>query len=287
MRYSIDVTTETQAQSVIAATTRGTPALRLDHVSVRLGDRLALDDIDVEVAPGAFVGLIGPNGSGKSTLLRAVLGVLPLDAGSIEVEGKAPDEARDLFAYLPQRRQQDLDLPIRAWDVVMMGRIRRTGWLRPLRREDRDAVARALELVRLSDRRNSPIGEMSFGQQQRVFFARALAQEGSILLLDEPMNGVDPQTQELFVDLLRGFHAEGKTIVMATHDLTQAAAMCDNLCVLNQRLIAYGSVAEVLTEEVLSDAYGVHLHFRPGAAAPGHLLGDVHHHEHDAPDVGA
>jgi ABC-type Mn2+/Zn2+ transport system ATPase subunit len=168
-------------------------------------------------------------------------------------------------------------------DVVMMGRIRHTGLLRPLRRVDREAVDQALALVGLSDRRNSAIGEMSFGQQQRVFFARALAQEGSILLLDEPMNGVDPQTQELFVELLRGFHAQGKTIVMATHDLTQAAAMCDNLCVVNQRLIAYGSVEEVLTEQVLSEAYGVHLHFRPGEAAPGHLIGDVHHHDDEAP----
>ena len=122
---------------------------------------------------------------------------------------------------------------------------------------------------------------MSFGQQQRVFFARALAQEGDIILLDEPMNGVDPQTQELFMDLLRSFHSGGKTIVMATHDLTQAAALCDNLCVLNQRLVAYGPVAEVLNEDVLSDAYGVHLHFAPDERALAHLLGDVHHHEGD------
>ena len=260
-----------------------TPALRLNGVSVRLGERLALSEIDLEVAKGAFVGLIGPNGSGKSTLLRAILGVLPLEAGSIEVDGRPPAEARDLFAYLPQRRAQNLDLPLRTRDIVMMGRMRHTGLLRPVRRDDREAVEQALALVGLSDRRNSAIGEMSFGQQQRVFFARALAQEGSILLLDEPMNGVDPQTQELFVELLTGFHAQGKTIVMATHDLTQAAALCDNLCVVNQRLIAYGSVEQVLTEDVLSEAYGVHLHFRPGEAAPGHLIGDVHHHDDEAP----
>jgi ABC-type Mn2+/Zn2+ transport system ATPase subunit len=137
--------------------------------------------------------------------------------------------------------------------------------------------------VGLSDRRNSPIGQMSFGQQQRVFFARALAQEGDILLLDEPMNGIDPQTQDLFVDLLRRLHGEGKTIVMATHDLTQAAAMCDNLCVLKQTLVAYGPVEDVLNEDVLSEAYGVHLHFQPGVSAKGHLIGDVHHHDDDMP----
>jgi manganese/iron transport system ATP-binding protein len=277
------MTLGTQTAERAPVNQRTASALRLGGVSVRLGQRLALEDVSFEVANGAFVGLIGPNGSGKSTLLRAVLGILPLEAGAIEVEGRPPAEARDSFAYLPQRRQQDLDLPLHVRDVVMMGRIRRTGWFRPARRQDREAVDAALATVGLSQRRDSPIGELSFGQQQRVFFARALAQEGKILLLDEPMNGVDPQTQELFVELLRGFHAAGKTIVMATHDLTQAAAMCDNLCVLNRRLIAYGSVEQVLTEDVLAEAYGVHLHFRPGEAAAGHLIGDVHHHEDEAP----
>jgi ABC-type Mn2+/Zn2+ transport system ATPase subunit len=264
-----------------SSTPVATPAIAVRNVSVRLGDRLALSDLTIDVASGAFVGLIGPNGSGKSTLLRAIMGVVPLSDGRIEVGGMAIDDARDRFAYLPQRQRVDLEMPVKAWDVVMMGRIRRTGLLRPLRRQDRDAVDHALEMVGLSDRRHSAIGQMSFGQQQRVFFARALAQEGDIILLDEPMNGVDPQTQELFVQLLRRFHAEGKTIVMATHDLTQAAAMCDNLCVLNQRLVAYGPVEDVLNEEVLREAYGLHLHFQPAAAAPGHLLGDVHHHDDD------
>jgi ABC-type Mn2+/Zn2+ transport system ATPase subunit len=161
----------------------------------------------------------------------------------------------------------------------MMGRIRHTGWLRPARSVDKQAVRAAFDAVGLYERRNSRIGEMSFGQQQRVFFARALAQEGDIILLDEPMNGVDPQTQELFIGLLRDFHRHGRTIVMATHDLTQAAAMCDNLCVLNQRLVAYGPVEEVLNEEVLREAYGIHLHFDPGDHTHAHLLGDVHHHE--------
>jgi ABC-type Mn2+/Zn2+ transport system ATPase subunit len=260
-------------------TQRRAAAVAIRHVSVRLGDRLALSDIDLDVQHGAFVGLIGPNGSGKSTLLRAVLGIVPLSSGSVVVDGRPPADGRDVFSYLPQRRHVDLDLPLRAWDVVMLGRIRHTGLFRPVRREDRDVVDEALDRVGLSDRRNSAIGEMSFGQQQRVFFARALAQQGSLLLLDEPMNGVDPQTQELFVELLSGFHAEGKTIIMATHDLTQAAAICDSICVLRQHLVAYGPVAGVLTEDVLRDAYGVHLHFAQGAAAPGHLLGDVHHHD--------
>ncbi len=249
--------------------TQTATAVRLQGVSVRLGDRLALDNVSVGIEAGTFVGLIGPNGSGKSTMLRAILGVVPLASGEVTIGGLDPNRARDRFAYLPQRRQIDLDVPVRAWDVVMMGRIRHTGWLRPVRREDRETAEWALNLVGLLHRRNSNIGEMSFGQQQRVFFARALAQRGDILLLDEPMNGVDPQTQELFIELLRGFHREGKTIVMATHDLTQAAAMCDNLCVLNQHLVGYGTVEDVLTEDVLREAYGIHLHFAPGRAPAG------------------
>lgn len=250
--------------------------LGFERVSVRLGDRLALSDVELQIEAGAFVGLIGPNGSGKSTLLRAALGVLPLAEGRVEVEGRSPDEARDAFAYLPQRQQVELDLPLRAWDVVMMGRLRHTGWLRPASRDDRDVVGWALERVGLMDRRGSSIGEMSFGQQQRVFFARALAQQGRLALLDEPMNGVDSKTQDLFLELLGEFKAAGRTIVMATHDLNQAAEACDTLCVLNQRLIAYGPVHETLTEAVLREAYGVHLHLT-GDAAERHLLEDVHH----------
>jgi ABC-type Mn2+/Zn2+ transport system ATPase subunit len=130
----------------------------------------------------------------------------------------------------------------------------------------------------MADRRNTAIGTLSFGEQQRVFFARMLAQEGSLLLLDEPMNGVDSPTQEIFLELLQGFHAEGKTIVMATHDLYQAAEACDTLCVLNQRLIAYGPVKAALSEEVLTEAYGVHLHLRGSGEGLSHLLEDVHHH---------
>ena len=273
--------TETRPQ--LGAGAKAAVAIHLDGVSVRLGDRLALANVSLSIAEGAFVGLIGPNGSGKSTLLRTVLSVLPTAAGEVRIGGVEPSQARDRFSYLPQRQHVDLDLPVRAWDVVMMGRIRHTGWIRPLRRQDKDVVGWALDLVGLSHRSQSSIGEMSFGQQQRVFFARALAQEGDVLLLDEPMNGVDPQTQELFIELLRRFHREGKTIVMATHDLTQAAALCDNLCVLNQHLVAYGPVSEVLNEDVLREAYGIHLHFAPGEHAHGHLLGDVHHHEAEVP----
>jgi ABC-type Mn2+/Zn2+ transport system ATPase subunit len=247
-----------------------------------LGDRLALEDVSCEVAAGSFVGLIGPNGSGKSTLIRAVLGIVPALEGSIEVEGRPIGVMRDAIGFLPQRQQVEIEVPLRAWDVVLMGRLRRGSWLRAPGRQDREVAAWALQQVGLHDRRNSSISEMSFGQQQRVFFARTLAQEGRIILLDEPMNGVDVKTQELFLELLQRFHREGKTIVMATHDLNQAACVCDNLCVLNRRLVAYGPIDQTLTNEVLQAAYGAHIHFVEGQDAP-HLqvLEDVHHHATD------
>jgi manganese/iron transport system ATP-binding protein len=255
------------------------PVIRVQDVSVRLGERVALRDVTFDLNAGAFVGLLGPNGSGKSTLIRAILGVLPLASGRIEVAGGSPKDARDLFSYLPQRRVVDIEAPIEVWDVVMMGRMRKTGLFRTPSRADREAVAWSLERVGMADRRRSPIGQLSFGQQQRVFFARALAQEGPLLLLDEPMNGVDSRTQDLFVEQLTAFQAEGKTIIMATHDLNMAACVCDTLCFLNQRLVAFGPVAETFTSDVLRAAYGSHLHFVE-VDRNGHpeVLEDAHHH---------
>jgi ABC-type Mn2+/Zn2+ transport system ATPase subunit len=266
---------KTKPEQAQPASARLAPAIRIERVSVSLGGRVALRDITCSIAPGAFVGLIGPNGSGKSTLLRSILGILPLAQGLIEVAGRQPEAARDLFAYLPQRSQLELDLPLRAWDIVMMGRLRHAGLLRGASRRDNEVAGVALERVGLADRRNSAIGEMSFGQQQRALFARALAQEGQIVLLDEPMNGVDSTTRDVFLDVLRSLHAEGKTVVMATHDLSQAVEVCDNLCILDQRLVAYGPPDLTLTEETLREAYGVHLHL----PAADHILEDAHHHE--------
>ncbi|MGE0056711.1 MAG: metal ABC transporter ATP-binding protein [Dehalococcoidia bacterium] len=260
------------------------PPLRVRDLSVRLGDRLALDRVSFEVAPGSFLGLIGPNGSGKSTLLRSILGILPVAGGRVEAGGLPLERARHVFAYLPQRSALELDLPLRAQDVVMMGRLRHSGWLRSPSKHDREVVADALSRVGLSDRRNSPISEMSFGQQQRVLFARALAQEGRIILLDEPMNGVDAQTQRLFLEVLASFKAEGRSVIMATHDLNQVAENCDTICVLSQHLIAYGPTAETLTESVLQEAYGLHLHFMHGGEGTqrhlDHIFEESHHHEH-------
>ena len=253
--------------------------IRIERASVSLGERPALTDISCVIASGSFVGLIGPNGSGKSTLLRAILGITRLASGRIEIGGVQPAEAREQFAYLPQRKDLELDLPLRALDVVLMGRLRPGAWLRSPSKLDKEMAESALKRVGLAASRRSPIGELSFGQQQRVLFARTLAQEGSIVLLDEPMTGVDPQTQDVFLEILGSMRDEGRTVIMATHDLNQAAANCDTVCVLNQRLVAFGPLRETLTESVLSDAYGTHLHLMHGEEHMDHILEDVHHHE--------
>lgn len=255
------------------------PAIKIDKVTVLLGERAALSDVSCLIDSGSFVGVIGPNGSGKSTLLRAILGVLSLDSGRIEIGGRTPVEAREAFAYLPQRKDLELDLPLRALDVVLMGRLRHAGWLRAPSKADKDTAESALERVGLAELRRSPIGELSFGQQQRVFFARTLAQGGSVVLVDEPMTGVDSQTQDVFLEILGSMRAEGRTVIMATHDLNQAAANCDTVCVLNQRLVAFGPTQETLTESVLSDAYGTHLHLMHGEEHFDHILEDAHHHK--------
>ena len=255
------------------------PAIRIDKVSVLLGERPALSEISCVIDPGSFLGVIGPNGSGKSTLLRAILGVLGLASGRIDMDGRTPTEAREVFAYLPQRKDLELDLPLRALDVALMGRLRHAGWLRSPSKSDKEAAEGALERVGLADLRRSAIGELSFGQQQRVLFARTLAQEGSVVLVDEPMTGVDPQTQDVFLEILGSMRDQGRTVIMATHDLNQASANCDTVCVLNQGLVAFGPTRETLTESVLSDAYGTHLHLLHGEEHFDHILEDAHHHE--------
>ncbi len=255
------------------------PVIKIERAAVLLGEHPALIDISCLIDSGSFVGLIGPNGSGKTTLLRAILGVLDLESGQIEIGGRSPAEARKQFAYLPQRKDLELDLPLRALDVVLMGRLRHAGWLRAPSTEDKETAESALERVGLAELRRSPLGELSFGQQQRVLFARTLAQGGSVVLVDEPMTGVDPQTQDVFLEILGTMRDEGRTVIMATHDLNQAAANCDTVCVLNQRLVAFGPMRETLTESVLSDAYGTHLHLMHGEEHFDHILEDAHHHE--------
>lgn len=231
------------------------PALELDHVVVRYGAAVALGGVHGRVAPGQAVALVGPNGAGKSTLIRAILGLVPLVSGRIEVFGQAPALARPNVAYVPQHAELDPAFPVSARQVVLMGRYRRVGWLRRPGRADRAIAERCLAAVGLADRGGARFGTLSGGQRQRVLFARALAQEAALLLLDEPFNGVDGATQDVLIHLLADARRRGAAVLLSTHDLDVARHACTDACVLNRRQFSFGPIAEALDNDVLLAAF--------------------------------
>ncbi len=241
----------------------GTPSLALAGVSVRYDGALALDDISFEVAQGERVAVVGPNGAGKSTLFRVIAGLIRPTAGTLRIFGQPAGEHL-CIAYVPQRSQVDWSFPVTVADVVMMGRSGKIGLFRWPRRQDWQVVEGALERVGMHDLSERRIGELSGGQQQRVFLARALAQEAELLLLDEPLNGLDAPSQQAIFDVLDALKALGITVLVATHDLDQAAAQFDRMMLLNRRLVVFGPPAHVLTPAHLLAAYGGHLHLLPG-----------------------
>jgi ABC-type Mn2+/Zn2+ transport system ATPase subunit len=231
--------------------------LAVAHLSVAYDDRVVLADATMECRAGEIVGLLGPNGSGKSTLLKAVLGLVPRVRGEVTLDGEPLDRAaRRRVAYTPQRSEVDWAFPITVEEVVLLGRQGRLGLFGRPGRHDRGVARAALERLGMAEHRRAQIGELSGGQQQRVFLARALAQEGDVLLLDEPLTGVDANTQLVLIELLHELRRDGQSIVVATHDLPEAAALCDRLCMLNGRVVAFGPPEAVLTQSTLAETYG-------------------------------
>ncbi|MER8047782.1 anchored repeat-type ABC transporter ATP-binding subunit [Streptomyces sp. NPDC094032] len=254
-----DMTTDATADPKRAGSTgtAGTaprPLLRASSLSVVLGGRPAVQDASLTVAPGELVGLLGPNGAGKTTLLRAVLGLTATTTGSVETVGPV--------GYVPQRHEFAWDFPVDVAGAVLSGRTRAVGWLRRPKAHDRAAAAEALERAGLTELRRRPIGELSGGQRQRVLVARALAAEPRLLLLDEPFTGVDVPTQDLLGELFARLAAEGRGLLMTTHDLAAAARSCSRVVLLNRTVVADGG------PELLSDA-GRMLRAFGLATAPG------------------
>ncbi|MDA1229018.1 MAG: metal ABC transporter ATP-binding protein, partial [Chloroflexi bacterium] len=189
---------------------------------------------------------------------NAVAGILPLQTGRVLIYGVPPDKSKGRIAYVPQREEVNWRFPLTAVDVVLLGRSRKVGWLRRAGKKDTAIVESSLKRVGMWDERSSLINELSGGQRQRVFVARALAQEADILLLDEAFSGVDVASQEGLVTVLRGLRDDGKTILMATHDLTNMAERFDEVLAINHHVCAFGSPETAFTPEVLEELYGAH-----------------------------
>lgn len=244
------------------------PAVELESVTVTYGNAVALEDVTLRIAKGEQVAVVGPNGAGKSTLFNVIVGLLKPTQGRVRIEGDVPQRRRSV-GYVPQRNQSDPRFPVTVRDVVMMGRTGRIGLFRWPSREDRDRVDDALAQTEMLHLAEQPIGALSGGQQQRAFLARALAQEARLLLLDEPLNGLDLPSQERLTNVLNNLRHQGITILMATHDLNSAGEQADSILLLNRRVMGYGSARSVLDPDVLQRAYGNHLHVLPGTGRDG------------------
>jgi ABC-type Mn2+/Zn2+ transport system ATPase subunit len=228
----------------------------LQDVTVTFGDRPALEQVSFHLHQGARLAVVGPNGAGKSTLFKALVGLLPLQRGRILIHGLPLGAHRECVAYVPQREAVDWRFPVTVEDVVMMGRFAHLGWWRRPAPADRRAVRLSLEQMGIAELARESISGLSGGQQQRVFLARALAQEPHILLMDEPFTGVDIATQEATLELLAGLRLQQVTMLISTHDLNLAARHFDQAALLNRRLVAFGSPAQVFTPQHLRQAFG-------------------------------
>ncbi|MDR7417256.1 MAG: metal ABC transporter ATP-binding protein [Armatimonadota bacterium] len=232
------------------------PAIEVRNLTVSYREQPAVRHVSFQIEPGLLVGLVGPNGAGKSTLLKALVGLVVPDTGAVRIFGQPISQTRRLVAYVPQRSEVDWDYPIVVEEVVLMGRFVHLGLVRRPGPEDRRIAREALRQVGMEGFADRQIGQLSGGQQQRVFLARALAQEARVLLLDEPFVGVDAATEETIYVLLRRLQQEGRTVVVATHDLSRAQTAFDRLLLLNQVLVAYGPPERVFTPELLQRTYG-------------------------------
>lgn len=231
-------------------------SVEVHNLTASYGGGPVLWDIDFSLPTGKIIGVIGPNGSGKTTLLKSIMGIIKPSSGYVKIFDKSLDEVRERVAYVPQRESVDWDFPASVFDVVMMGRYRKSNLLRRNNKADIEIVEKSIEKVGLTEFKHRQISQLSGGQQQRVFIARALAQKADIYLMDEPFVGVDAATESSILGILQEMREEGKTVLIIHHDLQTVSEYFDYLVLLNTRLVAKGELQEVLTKENLSNAYG-------------------------------
>ncbi len=218
----------------------------------------ALRDASFQIPRGTITALVGVNGAGKSTLFKAIMGFVPLARGTITLLGRPVREAlrQNLVAYVPQAEEVDWSFPVLVEDVVMMGRYGKMGFFRRPSPADRAAVDAALNRVNMQDFRHRQIGELSGGQKKRVFLARALAQEGQVILLDEPFTGVDVKTEEAIITLLHELRAEGRVMLVSTHNLGSVPEFCDRVVLVKGTVLAHGPTDSTFTRDNLERAFG-------------------------------
>ncbi len=235
------------------------PILSVENLTVQYDTGIVLDNINFDLLASDRVAVVGPNGAGKSTLFKVIAGVLRPSSGVVRVYGYEPG-GHTCISYIPQRSQIDWTFPVTVADVVMMGRVSKLGLFRWPKAADWDFSHHALEVVGLADLAKRQISELSGGQQQRMFIARALAQEAELMLMDEPLTGLDQPSKETIFEILSQLHQQGVTLFVSMHDLKLAAKHFDRIMLLNSDIISFGSPEQVLVPEVLSQAYGGHLH---------------------------
>jgi manganese transport system ATP-binding protein len=231
------------------------PAISVKDLYVSYYGKEAISGINLSVETENLIGIIGPNGAGKSTFLKALLNLIQIDRGEVEICGNPIHKIRKKIAYVPQRNQIDWDFPILVLDTVLLGTYPNLGILKRPKKKDKEWAYECLKKVGMEKYAKRQIGELSGGQQQRVFLARALAQEAEIFFLDEPFVGIDMSSEETIISLLKELRNEGKTVVVVHHDLSKASEYFNELILLNKKLIHCGKVDEVLRPEVILKAY--------------------------------
>ncbi len=229
-------------------------AIEMKDVSVSLGDKKVLENVNVTLDEGTFLGMIGPNGGGKTTLLKVLLGLITPDKGEVHIHGKTPSNISDEVGYVPQYSNFDAQFPISVWDVVLMGRVGKLGWNPFYSKEDKKIAERSLKMVNMEDYRDRQISELSGGQQQRVLIARALTTEPKILLLDEPTASIDEKVQSNIYELLKDLNEKkDMTIILVSHDIGVISSYVNKVACLNKYLIYHDS--DELTSDMIEASY--------------------------------
>lgn len=232
------------------------PPIEIHDVTVAYHRKPVLWDIDLTVPEGKLVGIVGPNGAGKTTLIKAILGLVPLASGKVEIYGKPYRQQRHLIGYVPQRESVDWDFPVTVVDVVLMGTYGRLGWCRRPGRIQRQQAMDCLDQVGMTRFADRQIRQLSGGQQQRVFLARALVQDAQVYFMDEPLAGVDAATEVAIIKLLQTLRERGKTVMVVHHDLQTVRQYFDHVILLHMRLVACGPTETTFTPEALQKTYG-------------------------------